>query len=617
MGRSTLRIGSRAAATREPRQVRKEAAINAARRVPRTGLVRVDHFVGHADVPVDGGCTANLLSAVPWHDHMATDVTTPSASQTPHQALYRRWRSQTFGQVVAQDAVIETLRNAVRLNRLAHGLLFVGPRGTGKTSTARIVAKAVNCLNPVDGEPDDTCEPCVAIRDGRALDVVELDAASNNRVDDMRELLPRVYTAPADLRRKVFIIDEVQRIKEGWDVLLKTLEEPPPDVLFIFCTTDPSGIRPAVVSRLQRFTFRPLPEKQITGKLRRIAEADGRSITDEALDLIATRAAGGMRDAESMLDQVISSGVEQIDADTVRDLLGLAELESVDRFVAALAGGDPLDGIRLLDELERDGRDLVAFADQVVARLREQLIAALADGPRDADRGMRLARAARRIAGLDVNRGAAGGYRLQLELALLEGSDSPARPAVQPTPVRPAEAPMQPMSSGPTHPAASRPAQPPAKAAPSPQRAIAVEPERVAAVADPPATPPTPAVAGDDALQTLLAAWPTVVERVGRNPANRPLISACRPVEVQDATIVLGFPESQAFLRDIAERKRALLEEGIGEVLGRVVVIRCVATNVELAEPLVTLADGGGPDDLVAQARRVFGDDVLDVAEVE
>ena len=360
---------------------------------------------------------------------------------TPHQAIYRRFRSQTFGQVVGQDAVIETLRNAVRLDRVSHGLLFVGPRGTGKTSTARIVAKAVNCINAVDGEPDDTCERCVAIREGRSLDVVEMDAASNNRVDDMRELLPRVYTAPADLKKKVFIIDEVQRIKEGWDVLLKTLEEPPPDVLFIFCTTDPSGIRPAVVSRLQRFTFRPLPEKQITAKMRRIAEEDGRSITDDALELISQRAGGGMRDAESMLDQVISSGVEQIDADTVRGLLGLAEMVSVDRFVAALAGGDSLDGIRVLDELELDGRDLVAFADQVVARLREQLIESLAGGARTAAMTQRLARAARRLAGLDVNRGSAGGYRLQLELALLDGG-GPAQavviesvPVVAPIPV--------------------------------------------------------------------------------------------------------------------------------------------------------------------------------------
>src|SRR5688500_11675872 len=344
------------------------------------------------------------------------------ADVRPHQAIYRRWRAQTFGQVIAQDAVIETLRNAVRLDRVSHGLLFVGPRGTGKTSTARIVAKAVNCLNAVDGEPDDTCERCAAIRDGRALDVVELDAASNNRVDDMRELLPRVYTAPSDLKKKVFIIDEVQRIKEGWDVLLKTLEEPPPDVLFIFCTTDPSGIRPAVISRLQRFTFRPLPERHITSKLQRIGEAEGRSISDDALALIAQRAAGGMRDAESMLDQIMSAGVERIDADTVRDLLGLAELETVDRFVTALAGAEPLAGITILDELERDGRDLVAFADQVVARTRELLIGTLSGGARSAEEAGRLTRAARRLASLDANKGAAGGYRLQLELALLEGA---------------------------------------------------------------------------------------------------------------------------------------------------------------------------------------------------
>ena len=146
--------------------------------------------------------------------------------------------------MVGQEAVVQTLRNAVRLGRVGHAFLFVGPRGTGKTSMARILAKAVNCTDLRDGEPCDACPSCVAIRDGRALDVIELDAASNNKVDDMRELVPRVYTAAADLRHKVFIIDEVQRIKEGWDVLLKTLEEPPSGVVFIFCTTDPSQIRP-------------------------------------------------------------------------------------------------------------------------------------------------------------------------------------------------------------------------------------------------------------------------------------------------------------------------------------------------------------------------------------
>jgi DNA polymerase-3 subunit gamma/tau len=554
---------------------------------------------------------------------MATTVTNP----VPHQALYRRWRAQTFGQIIGQDAVVETLRNAVRLDRLSHGLLFVGPRGTGKTSMARIVAKAVNCLDPRDGEPDDECEPCRAIRDGRALDVVELDAASNNRVDDMRELLPRVYTTAADLRRKVFIIDEVQRIKEGWDVLLKTLEEPPPDVMFIFCTTDPSGIRPAVISRLQRFTFRPLPEGLMAGKLRRIADAEGRSVSDDAIELIAQRAAGGMRDAESMLDQVLASGADAIDANSVRDLLGLADIDTVDNFVTALATGDPLTGVRLLDDLELEGRDMVAFADQVVDRLRERLVAALVSPASARLPARALARAARRLAGLDVNRGSAGGYRLQLELALLE--------AAEPAMDQPAEPP----------PARQRAAEPPTADAPAPRvearQAEVAEPvavkqaevaEPVGAQLTPVAVPvqseqsnrsksaksepsvPARSVAADEQLEQLRAAWPQVVEHVSRNPANRPLIAACRPVEIRDGRIILGFPESQAFLRDIAERKRSVLEEGLSAVLGRPVAVQCVATNIEMVEPAP--ADPG-TEELVAHARRVFEDDLVDVAEVD
>jgi DNA polymerase III subunit gamma/tau len=535
-------------------------------------------------------------------------MSTSAPARPTHQALYRRWRAQTFAEIVGQEAVVETLRNAVRLGRLAHGVLFVGPRGTGKTSMARIVAKAVNCLNLQDGEPCDTCEPCGAIREGRALDVVELDAASNNRVDDMRELLPRVYTAAADMRRKVFIIDEVQRIKEGWDVLLKTLEEPPDDVLFIFCTTDPSQIRPAVVSRLQRYTYRPLSESQIEGKLRRIVDAEQRVISDDAIELIAQRAAGGMRDAESMLDQVLAAGSQSIEADDVRLLLGLADRQAVDRFIDALAGGDALDGVRLLDELERDGRDLVAFADQVVGRLRERLLAALQDasqsGATAQSGATEFARAARRLAGLDINRGAAGGYRLQLELALLEAArGSPAASlgqAEQPVaPVRPVAAP--PHDSAPAPPPDSAPAPPP-DSAPNPLPNPLPEAQRSTATETPP----------DATLESLQAAWPQVVESIARNPANRPLITACRPVDVRDGVVVLGFPESQAFLRDIAERKRSVLEDELAAVLGRSVAVRCIATNVELPP-----ASDDGPDELVAHARQIFQDDVLDVADVD
>jgi DNA polymerase III, subunit gamma and tau len=295
----------------------------------------------------------------------------PAAAPAPHRAPYRRWRAQTFGEIVGQEAVVTTLRNAVRTNRLAHGLLFVGPRGTGKTSLARIVAKAINCPNVRDGEPCDTCEACAAIRDGRALDVIEMDAASNNKVDDMRELLERTWTAPSDLTRKVYIVDEVQRIKEGWDVLLKTLEEPPDHVVFIFCTTDASQIRPAVLSRVQRFDFTRLSVEQIVGKLDRILAADGRTAEPGAVLLVARLAAGGMRDAESILDQLLASGDDLLTEARVGDLLGLVDAETVTAFLDALVRGKALAGLAAIDGLEERGRDLHVFLDQVVDAVRQ------------------------------------------------------------------------------------------------------------------------------------------------------------------------------------------------------------------------------------------------------
>jgi DNA polymerase-3 subunit gamma/tau len=547
-------------------------------------------------------------------------TTTTSADPVPHRALYRRWRAQTFGEMVGQQATVTTLRNAVRLGRLGHGFLFVGPRGTGKTSMARILAKAINCTAPQDGEPCDRCDSCVAIREGRALDVIELDAASNNRVDDMRELLPRVYTAASDLRRKVFIIDEVQRIKEGWDVLLKTLEEPPEGVVFVFCTTDASQIRPAVVSRLQRFTFRPLPAAEIEGKLTRILEAEGRTVEPDALELIARLAAGGMRDAESMLDQVLGTADDPITATVVRDLLGLATEQSVEQFVDALVDGDPLAGIAVLDQLEEDGRDVVGFSEQVVARLRERLVAAMASRESSASIA-RLGRAARRLVGIDASRSGLGGYRWQLELALLDTTGSTVERERAPVEGAPARAmardaaprletgpPVEPVPPADRPPATPPPAPLPEVVAPEPVAAAA--PTEAAPVA--PVAPAAPAATGDDdVLERLRASWPQVIAHVSRNPANRPLVNACRPVEVRDGIVVLGFPEDQAFLRDIAERKRTALEDGIAAVLGRTIGVRCVVANVEIGAPALD----GGPD-LVAQARRIFEGDLADVGEV-
>ena len=346
---------------------------------------------------------------------------------TPHQALYRRWRAQTFSEIVGQEAVVATLRNAVLTGHVSHAILFTGPRGTGKTTLARILAKAINCRNlGANADPCDVCEPCAAIREGRALDLVEIDAASNRGIDAVRDLRERLAYAPQDLTRKVYILDEAHQItKVAWNALLKSLEEPPEYVVFMFASTHPQDFPPAIVSRLQRFDIRRLTMAEISGKLERILAADGRDVDPEAVHLIARLAAGGMRDAESILDQLLSSTGDRIEADTVRDLLGLAESEQVSRFIIADATGDAAGGIDLLDQLEERGRDLRVFLDQVVDALRERLVAGLASGsPVDPA----LAGAARRLSSIDPTRLGAGGLRLQLELVVLEPAVARATP---------------------------------------------------------------------------------------------------------------------------------------------------------------------------------------------
>jgi DNA polymerase III subunit gamma/tau len=535
----------------------------------------------------------------------------PVTSPVPHQAIYRRWRAQTFGEIVGQEAVVETLRNAVRTGRVAHAILFVGPRGTGKTSLARILAKAVNCTDLRDGDACDACPSCVAIREGVTLDLVEIDAASNRGIDAVRELRERLPYPPGELKRKVYILDEAHQItKDAWNALLKSLEEPPDFVTFMFASTEPSGFPAAILSRLQRYDVRRLTVPEIEGKLARILEADGRTADPAAIRLIARLAAGGMRDAESMLDQLLSSASDAIDERRVRDLLGLADAEAVDGFVEALVAGDAATGIALLDGLEERGRDARILLDQAIDAIRGRLVEGLASAEGRATPG--LAEAARRLAAIDPDRAGVGGLRLQLELALFTGAGAAsgtgaaddATVVVTPMPEG-SRPPIQ-------RPAVTTPAPMPPPTEPAPKTA---EPAMVAAAAPVETVPAkAPSRPSDDGLAALLAAWPDVVARLSADPPTKPLILACRPVAIDGAIVTLGFPEEQSFLKDAIERRRTKIEAGIGESLGREITVRCVVANIELAPPPDPASDGAL---VMAEANRIFADVMADVAEVD
>jgi DNA polymerase III subunit gamma/tau len=273
-------------------------------------------------------------------------------------ALYRRYRSPRFADLIGQDMIATTLRNEVRAGSLAHAYLFTGIRGTGKTSTARILARAVNCLDLQDGEPCNTCGACLEITDGSSVDVLEIDAASNRGIDEMRDLREKVKYLPAALRRKVYIIDEAHMLTtEAWNAFLKTLEEPPPHVLFVLATTEPHKVPETVRSRVQRFDFRRVSADDIGTHLVRILEAEGAQAQPEAVVLLARAGQGSVRDALSVLDQALAGGDRPLTADNVRRALGVGDPAALQALLHALAGGDGAGALRAVAAAFDSGAD--------------------------------------------------------------------------------------------------------------------------------------------------------------------------------------------------------------------------------------------------------------------
>ncbi|SDJ03568.1 DNA polymerase III subunit gamma/tau [Proteiniclasticum ruminis] len=301
-----------------------------------------------------------------------------------YTALYREWRPRVFRDVIGQEHITTTLKNEIRTSRVGHAYLFSGTRGTGKTTCAKIMAKALNCLDLHEGEPCNKCDMCVKIDQGLSLDVVEQDAATNNKVDDIRDLVDEVQYPPHEGKYKVYILDEVHMLSTGAvNAFLKTLEEPPEHVVFILATTDPQKLPVTILSRCQRFDFKRIKYTEIAKRLREIAKDKGIYAEDRSLDLIARISDGAMRDALSIMDQAISMGDGKLEYTDVLDMLGLSGQENLFKLSEAMLSKDVKESIRILDDVVDGGKDPYSFTKDLILHFRNILLAKIMPNPEE------------------------------------------------------------------------------------------------------------------------------------------------------------------------------------------------------------------------------------------
>jgi DNA polymerase-3 subunit gamma/tau len=511
-------------------------------------------------------------------------------------ALYRRYRPQTFAAIVGQEHVTRTLKNAIGSGQVAHAYLLAGSRGIGKTTIARLIAKAVNCTKAKGGEPCDRCENCVAIRDGSFLDLIEIDAASNRGIDEMRDLRDKVRFAPSQGQYKVYVIDEAHQLtSEAFNALLKTLEEPPPHAIFVLATTESGKIPATIVSRTQRFDLRRIPYKGVVAQLAKICEQEGLKVEPAALEAIARHAQGSLRDAESVLDMVAAFSEGGIKLADVDELLGVSEWEETSALFDALAANDGAAGVRIVGKLVDEGRDLRLFVKRAIDHTRA-LVLANAQGkpPETASEGVaakiweqapkfqlpRLAAIAKRLIETEQHLKTSEGTPLPLELAILDlvtshrGALPPENPPAPPR--RDATS-----SARSTAAPADRGAPTRAQDRGTPTRAQARTPERPGVID----LAARRAQAGTLTLADVQKAWAEMVAHVKEQSVGKAshLVKA-EPVTVEGSTVVIGFDNdfARAYWQD---RYRVELEQGLSERLSLTVRVRCVVQSLPADAP--------------------------------
>jgi DNA polymerase III subunit gamma/tau len=527
-------------------------------------------------------------------------------------SLYRTWRPRTFADLVGQDAVVKTLTTALETGRLAHAYLFSGPRGSGKTSAAKILARCIECVNGPTATPDNTCENCVAILDGTALDVLEIDAASNRGIDEIRALRDAVKFAPAAMRKKVYIIDEAHMLtKEGANAFLKTLEEPPDWAVFVLATTAPESLPPTILSRCQRYAFRRIAIPTMIARMREIADAEGIPIDDAALGAIAYRADGGLRDALTMLEQVSSFAGGAVDASTVEAAFGQTGRAFARALRDVTLDGDAAEALRIVDEASDAGADMSGLIRATIAEFRHLLVARVnpellardlaEDDARIArERAAatpqgRLVRALRLLADALAAARGSGNARLELESAVLrfvlQGED----PTLDALASR-----LAALEGGET-PAPRAAAAPVPRAEPArtePARAEPPRAEPAVAVTEPRAEAPEPApavVPKDLSLTKIRSLWQSIRMRAeGEKGSLRAGLSRATVASLDGDVLTLRVPDPPA--GEVLRRDAATVKKAIADVTGRKLDLRIALGAGAPPDTGGTAANGGGDD---------------------
>jgi DNA polymerase-3 subunit gamma/tau len=549
-------------------------------------------------------------------------------------SLYRRHRPQSFDEVVGQQHIVRTMRNAVEQGKVHHAYLFVGSRGTGKTSIAKILARSLNCVHGPTLTPCGECESCTAIASSTSLDVIEMDAASNNSVDDIRELREKVGFAPALGGWKVYILDEAHMLStSAWNAFLKTLEEPPANTIFVLATTEAHKVPATIVDRCHRFDFQRPSLDEIKTVLRRISDAEGIEADDRALAMIARSAAGSFRDAIGTLDQLVTYGGSKVEFEHVLEVLDVADAELIFRATDAIIADDARAALESVEELAQSGRDPAQFMRDLVAHLRQLVVIQTVGHAPDtfsvtADQTERLEQQAGRISqeeavrGIDLASAALAAVkdgsdpRIQLEIALLKAATPRADASLAALVARLDRLEQSGGMGGGTGRGEARPVSSPAVAEPPPP-----SPKEEAPDDDPP-SPPTDDRAATEMVD-MAALWPGVLEQVRALEGGAmmaALLSEARPASIEDGTLIVRYPQTAAFSKRKVESRanRERVGEALRQVTGQSLVLR-----FELAEtgdaPAADAHDAPlNEDEVIARFKLTFdAEDVLEEAANE